>query len=62
MQPTNPLQRPASWVIVEKSTGKSVLETFNPKIAEAINQTRYEAVPILAYLQSLNRKRRLITA
>lgn len=45
----------ASWVIRERATGNVLFETFSRKIAEAINTNRYEAVPILAYLASLNR-------
>ena len=45
----------ASWVIVEKATGKAVLETFNRKVASAVNTKRYEVVPILQYLYKLNR-------
>ena len=45
----------ASWVIVEKSTGKAVLETFNPKVLSALNTEKYEAVEIGKYLGNLNR-------
>jgi len=45
----------ASWVIREKSTGRVLFETFSAKLAAAINTARYEAVPILAYLQGLNK-------
>lgn len=48
--------RTASWVIREKATRKVLFETFNRKIVEALNTDRYEAIPILEYLQSLNRK------
>lgn len=44
----------SSWVIVEIATGKAVLETFNPKIADAINPDKYRAVPIIEWLASLN--------
>jgi hypothetical protein len=46
----------ASWVIREIATGRVVLETFDPRKVAALNTARYEAVPVLAYLQSLNRK------
>lgn len=46
----------ASWVIRDRVSGKVLFETFNPKIVAALNTSRYEAVPILEYLQSLNRK------
>jgi hypothetical protein len=45
----------ASWVIVDKHTGQAVMETYNRKIAAAVNQERYEAVPIVQYLSQLNR-------
>ena len=45
-----------SWVVVDKQTGKAVLETFNPKLPPLINLARYRVVPILEYLTSLNRK------
>ena len=47
-------QAPASWIIREKDTRKVIGEVFNPAIALAINAVKYEAVPILEYLQSLN--------
>ncbi len=46
----------ASWVIREKATGKVLFETFNASIPGMLNTAKYEAVPILEYLQSLNRK------
>lgn len=48
------LLKTASWVVCEKSDGRAVLETFSARIAQSINTERYEAVPILAYLQRLN--------
>lgn len=45
-----------SWVIRETATGKVIAETFNPRVVAAINTARYEAVPILTHLASLNRK------
>lgn len=44
----------ASWVIREKATGRVIVETFSRKTAEAINTAKYEAVPIRAYLASIN--------
>jgi len=48
------LLRTASWVIRRISTGEVLFETYNPKLVEALNKQRYEAVPILDYLASLN--------
>jgi hypothetical protein len=45
----------ASWVIINKATRQAVFETFNENTAKAVNTARYEAVPILQYLQQLNR-------
>jgi hypothetical protein len=45
----------ASWVIVDKQTGAALFETFQASIIPKINTARYEAVPILTYLQQLNR-------
>jgi hypothetical protein len=44
-----------SWVIREKATGHVLFETFNRKLAAAVNPARYEAVPIGEYLAALNR-------
>ena len=46
-----------SWVICNKLTGKAVFETFNKNTAEAFRDPRssFEAVPIMDYLQSLNK-------
>jgi hypothetical protein len=41
----------ASWIIVVKSTGTPLLETFDRQQVEAINTERYEAVPLMEYLQ-----------
>lgn len=46
----------ASWIIRNKTTGEVVMETFDPRVPEALNQEKYEAIPILEYLQSLNKK------
>lgn len=50
------LTRTASWVVRDKSTGKAVLETFDPKKVEALNTEKYEAVPIGEYLGDYNRR------
>ena len=44
----------ASWVIINKATGEAVFETFSPKLVSRINAAKYEAVPILEYLQAIN--------
>jgi hypothetical protein len=45
-----------SWVIVSRSTGQAILETFERKTADAVNLLRYEVVPIMAWLQRVNAK------
>lgn len=50
------MKKIASWVIIEISTGTAILETYNPKVVAALNTTNYKAVPILEYLQGLNKK------
>jgi len=46
----------ASWVILEKATKKVLFETFSRKTVDALNKTKYEAVPILDHLVVLNRE------
>ena len=43
-----------SWVIVEKESLEGVFETFNEMTAKQINTVKYQAVPIMLYLGSLN--------
>jgi len=52
---TQSLTRTASWVIREKETGRVICETFSERAVAALNIVKYEAVPILKYLQDLNR-------
>lgn len=49
-----PVNVPASWVIREKATGKVLLETFEKRTVDTLNTAKYEAIPILDYLVSLN--------
>ena len=49
------VMRTASWVIVNKSSNKAIFETFNESVISKINQEKYQAIPILAYLQNLNK-------
>lgn len=46
----------ASWVIVSRETGNAVWETFSLTLAERVNRDKYDVVPILQWLQSLNKK------
>jgi len=47
---------PASWVVVRKSTGQAVLETYDKRVAAKVNRDAYTVLPILEYLYSLNRE------
>jgi hypothetical protein len=49
--------KPASWVIRERATGRVICETFDERKVAALNVPKYEAVPIGAYLASLNKPR-----
>lgn len=49
----------ASWVIREKESGNVICETFNAQLVAALNTAKYEAVPILEYLQDFNQRARL---
>ena len=49
------MMKTASWVVREKSSGKVMFETYNAKLAAALNTEKYEAVPIKDYLASINR-------
>ncbi len=44
-----------SWVIRRREDGAVQFETFSPSLVAALNTAKYEAVPILAYLQGVNR-------
>lgn len=46
--------RTASWVIRKKGSIAGLYETFNKELADKINKEKYEAIPILQYLQELN--------
>jgi hypothetical protein len=45
----------ASWVIVEKASGKAVFETFSKSLTEKVNTEKYTIIPILEYLYNLNK-------
>lgn len=48
------LDRIASWILRNRHTKAVVCETFNPVDVMRLNTAKYEAVPILEYLQELN--------
>lgn len=49
------LETIASWVLRNKATKEVICETFNPLHLAHLNAEKYEAIPILEYLQELNR-------
>jgi hypothetical protein len=48
------MEEPTSWVIRNKETGETIMETRDPKKVAALNTAKYEAVPTLQHLQELN--------
>ena len=44
----------ASWVIVDRTTGKPVLETWNFELVQFINIKRYRVFTAHAWMCSLN--------
>ena len=45
-----------SWVVVDKSTGKAVLETSDKEVAERVDTSKFDVVPALEHLEGLNKK------
>jgi hypothetical protein len=43
-----------SWVIRNKATGEVLFETFDKRKVDALNISKYEAVPIGDYLSAIN--------
>lgn len=43
-----------SWIVVCKATNVAVLETFNPRVASAINRDKYDVLTAYDYLTQLN--------
>jgi hypothetical protein len=46
--------RSNSWIIVNRSTGEAVLETFSEKVTAAINTKKYQVMTAYDYLCNLN--------
>ena len=47
---------PSSWVIIRKSDGDVVMETFSKSVASKINTNKYDVTPIYQHLTELNKK------
>ena len=43
-----------SWIVRDRDTGRGVLETFDRRVADAINTEKYDVVPALQHLQECN--------
>lgn len=43
-----------SWIIVSRDTGKAVHETYNERVAAAINTDKYKVMTSYAYLVQFN--------
>lgn len=48
------IENPASWVVRHLETGAVVCELFSKQLVDQLNTKKYEAVPILLHLYSLN--------
>lgn len=48
------LSENASWVIIDKSTGRAVRETFSDAFARSVNREKYDVLGIMQHLRSLN--------
>jgi hypothetical protein len=46
--------RSNSWIVVNRSTGEAVLETFSEKVTAAINTKKYQVMTAYDYLCKLN--------
>lgn len=47
-----------SWIIVDRATGKPVMETYRAAVAAAVSQANYEVLTALQWLQRFNRAAR----
>ena len=47
-------QQTGSWIVIDRNTGLPVYETVNQAIAAKINETRYEVLTALQWLQRFN--------
>jgi hypothetical protein len=53
---TDATGKQASWVIRNKETGEVIAETFERNTVAALNESKYEAVPISEHLASINQQ------
>jgi hypothetical protein len=45
-----------SWIVVSRDTGEPIMETFSQRVAEAIDQNKYEVLTARQWLVRFNRK------
>ena len=53
-QSTEAVMKPASWIIRNREAGRVLFETYEPEYVRCLNTAKYEAVPILKYLQEIS--------
>ena len=46
--------RSNSWIVVNRTTGEAILETFSEKVTAAINTKKYQVMTAYDYLCNLN--------
>lgn len=44
-----------SWVVIEKSTGKAICETFDDRMLAVLNKDKYTYLDAYTYLTQLNK-------
>lgn len=45
-----------SWIVVDRLTGRSVLETFSKRVVQAVNRDKYEVLEAGDYLGRMNQQ------
>lgn len=50
------LTKTYSWIIRKNGKSTALLETFNPAVVAKLNTDKYNAVPVLEYLQDMNKR------
>lgn len=43
-----------SWIIISKTTGLAICETYDPQFAEAVNREKYWVMTAYTYLVAIN--------
>jgi hypothetical protein len=54
--PMSSLLKTASWVVVRKKDNHAMFETYDENLIFHVNKSLYKVVPILEYLQQLNKE------